>query len=108
MKSSGIGLTLRCAPLSCFMNSLTLIPRKLVQARIFPSGELSVIFLNPEYLAPVVARECRGIENDVVKAAVLLSKATEPVEGVSFAKVVICGVDAVEEKVLAGPVEVNL
>ena len=57
---------------------------------------------------PVVARESGWIENDEVKKAVLFSEAAEPVEGVSFAKVVICGIDVVEEKVLASPVEVYL
>ncbi len=74
-------------------------------------GELDesvVVFFNAEDFAFVIAGEGGGIEDDAVEGAALAGEAFEPVEGVSFAEVVVVGVEIVGTEVFFGPVEIDL
>ena len=75
------------------------------------AGELHetvVVALHGEGFAFVIARESGGIEDDAIKGAPLASEAFEPVEGVAFAKIVLCWLEVVVEKILPSPVEIRL
>lgn len=78
------------------------------EAGVSELDEPVVVFLHAEHFTFVVAGKGGGVEDDTVEGAVLSGKTFEPVEGVTFAKVMVSGVELIYAEVVFCPVEVNL
>ena len=78
------------------------------EAGVGEADEAVVVFFDAEDLALVVAGKGGGVEDDAVKRPALSGEAFEPVKGVSFAEIVVGGVELVGAEVVFGPVEIDL
>ena len=78
------------------------------EAGVGEADEAVVVFFDAEDLAFVVAGKGGGVEDDAVKRPALSGEAFEPVEGISFAEIMVGGIEIVGAEVVFRPVEIDL